>query len=144
MAYNISVGKAKELHRAMLRLGIQEKDIKESFVRSSGPGGQNVNKVSTAVQLYHMPTHISVKYDKERSQAANRFMARKVLVAKIHQHQQDELLQERQAKEKSRRQQRMRPTLAKEKMLEKKHLRSQKKAERKKITFKEIGEASEY
>lgn len=63
----------------MHRLGILEKDLKETFVRSQGPGGQHANKTSTCVQLKHLPTGIQVKCDRERSQGINRFLARRIL-----------------------------------------------------------------
>ena len=64
-------------------LDIQEKDILEKFVRSSGRGGQKVNKTSTCVYLKHIPTGIEVKCMKERSQSINRFLARRELAEKI-------------------------------------------------------------
>ena len=67
----------------MEELGIFEKDIDEKFVRSSGHGGQNVNKTSTCVYLKHVPTGIEVKCMKDRSQSINRFLARRELVKKI-------------------------------------------------------------
>jgi len=79
----ISGSRTKELRRAMLRLKIFEKDIKETFTRSSGPGGQNVNKVSTCVLLHHIPTGIQVKSQQDRSQGLNRYTARCQLIRKI-------------------------------------------------------------
>ena len=67
----------------MEELGIFEKDIEEKFVRSSGHGGQNVNKTSTCVYLKHIPTGIEVKCMKDRSQSINRFFARRELVKRI-------------------------------------------------------------
>jgi len=67
----------------MEELGILEKDIEEKFVRSSGHGGQNVNKTSTCVYLKHLPTGIEIKCMKDRSQSINRFLARRELVKKI-------------------------------------------------------------
>ena len=64
-------------------LRILEKDIEEKFVRSSGKGGQKVNKTSTCVFLRHLPTGIEVKYSRERSQSLNRFLARRELVKRI-------------------------------------------------------------
>lgn len=67
----------------MEALGIQEKDIEEKFIRSSGKGGQKVNKTSTCVYLKHIPTGIEVKCMKDRSQSVNRFLARRELVERI-------------------------------------------------------------
>ena len=64
-------------------LGIDERDIEERFIRSSGRGGQKVNKTSTCVYLRHVPTGIEVKCMKERSQSLNRFLARRELISKI-------------------------------------------------------------
>lgn len=67
----------------MKRLGIREEDIEETFTRSSGPGGQNVNKLATCVYLRHRPSGITVKVMRKRSQALNRFIARRSLAEKI-------------------------------------------------------------
>jgi protein subunit release factor B len=79
------VGEDKErwLKDRLEALGIQEKDIEEKFIRSSGKGGQKVNKTSTCVYLKHVPTGIAVKSMRERSQSLNRFLARRELVKKI-------------------------------------------------------------
>ena len=82
---NISVSKDKQeaLRKRMENLGIFEKDIVEKFIRSSGKGGQKVNKTSTCVYLKHLPTQIEVKCQEERNQALNRFLARRILTDKI-------------------------------------------------------------
>ncbi len=67
----------------MACLGVREEDLKETFVRSSGPGGQKVNKTSSCVQLTHLPTGLSVKCQQERSQTLNRFLARRLLLDRI-------------------------------------------------------------
>ena len=79
------VGEDKErwLKERLEALGIHEKEIEEKFVRSSGKGGQKVNKTSTCVYLKHIPTGIEVKSMRERSQSLNRFLARRELVKKI-------------------------------------------------------------
>ncbi len=111
----------------MARLGIREEDIEERFIRSGGPGGQNVNKVATGVYLKHIPSGIEVKVTKERSQALNRFRARRILVEKIA----AQVLREQTEREKEiarmRRQKRKRSRRAKEKMLRLKKLVGEKK-----------------
>ncbi len=67
----------------MEALGIYEKDIEEKFVRSSGSGGQKVNKSSTCVFLKHISTGIEIKCMRERNQSLNRFLARRELVQRI-------------------------------------------------------------
>ncbi len=75
--------KIEALKKRMLELGIKEDEIEEKFVRSSGPGGQKVNKTATCVYLKHIPTGIEVKCQRSRSQSLNRFLARRQLVEKI-------------------------------------------------------------
>ena len=135
--YIVSPEKEKALSDKMVRLGVREEDITEKFVRSSGKGGQNVNKTSTCVYLKHAPTGIEVKYSGERSQALNRFFARRILVSKIENMALGELSEERKKIEKIRRQKRKRSKRAKEKMLKAKHLHSEKKALRTKVSSEE-------
>lgn len=108
-------------------MGIKERDITERFIRSSGSGGQRLNKVSTRVHLTHKPTGISVKCGKERSQALNRFLARRILADKIEQLVLGRKAEERKRIEKIRRQKRKRSKRAKEKMLANKKKRAEKK-----------------
>lgn len=112
-------------------LGIKEKEVIEKFIRSSGPGGQKVNKASTCVYLKHLPTGIEVKMSRERSQALNRFLAWRLLAEKIE----ERILKvksERQKRiEKIRRQKRKHSKRAREKILEQKKIQAEKKKMRK-------------
>ena len=81
--FAVSEEKNRWLKNRMEALGISENDIEEKFVRSSGRGGQKVNKTSTCVYLKHLPTGIEVKCMKDRSQSVNRFLARRELVQKV-------------------------------------------------------------
>ncbi len=83
LTFAVSEEKNKWLKERMEALGILEKDIEEKFVRSSGKGGQKVNKTSTCVYVRHIPTKIEVKCMKDRSQSINRFLARRELVKRI-------------------------------------------------------------
>ena len=117
----------------MQRLGLRESDFTESFVRSGGAGGQNVNKVSSCVWLKHLPTGLEVKCQKERSQALNRFLAKRLLIEKIESLHLGAASEKRQLIEKIRRQKRKRSHRAKIKMLESKKIHSEKKAFRRKV-----------
>jgi protein subunit release factor B len=125
--FGVSPDKESALREKMSRLGIREEDIVESFVRSKGPGGQNVNKVSTCVQLKHLPSGIEVKCQQERSQALNRYLARRILVNKIETRIMGSLSEEMQRIEKIRRQKRRRSRRAKLKVLEAKRRNAEKK-----------------
>jgi peptide chain release factor len=81
--FAVSEEKNRWLQERMEALGIHEKDIEEKFVRSSGSGGQKVNKTSTCVYLKHIPTGFEIKCMKERSQSLNRFLARRELVRRV-------------------------------------------------------------
>ena len=131
MLFSITRDKEEVLRRKMEALGIKEADLEERFIRSSGRGGQNVNKVATCVYLKHTPTGIEVKCEEERSQVLNRFLARKRLINKIEARIFWEQSEERKRIEKIRRQKRKRSKRAKEKMLKFKKIRSEKKKLRK-------------
>ena len=131
--FTVSTEKEKALLERMARLGVAESDLRETFVRSSGPGGQKVNKTSSCVQLVHLPTGISVKCQKERSQALNRFLARRLLLDRIERLRKGLVEAEKQRIEKLKRQKRKRSKRAKEKVLEAKRLQSGKKALRSRV-----------
>jgi protein subunit release factor B len=128
--FPVSPAKEKALRERLKSLDIFEKDIKESFIRSGGRGGQNVNKTSTCVYLRHLPTGIDVKCQKARTQGLNRYYARQLLCDKL-----ERLIKGRQSEEmqriaKIRRQKRRRSKRAKQKMLTEKRIHSMKKRER--------------
>ncbi|NIM90849.1 MAG: peptide chain release factor-like protein [Candidatus Aminicenantes bacterium] len=127
---HVSKEKEEALRQRMESLGIFEKDIVEKFIRSSGRGGQKVNKTSTCVYLKHIPTNIEVKCQRERYQALNRFLARRILTDKIEKMILGKKSEEQQRIEKIRRQKRKRSKKAKLKILEEKSKHSQKKKER--------------
>ncbi len=83
LTFSVSEEKNRWLREQMAALGIREEDLEEKFVRSSGKGGQHVNKTSTCVWLRHIPTGVEVKCMVERSQSVNRFLARRELLEKV-------------------------------------------------------------
>jgi protein subunit release factor B len=131
--FNISPEKETALQERMDRLGVSESDFRETFIRSSGPGGQKVNKTSSCVQLLHVPTGLAVKCQQERSQALNRFLARRLLLDRIERMQTGVVSAEKQRIEKLKRQKRRRSRRAQEKILEQKHIQSEKKSLRAKV-----------
>ena len=118
--FRVSKKKEEALLKKMESLGIFEKDIVEKFIRSSGKGGQKVNKTSSCVYLKHLPTEIEVKCQRERYQAINRYIARKILADKIETMILGKKSEEQQRIEKIRRQKRKRSKRAKLKILEEK------------------------
>ena len=134
----VGIEKQKSLQEEMSRLGVRDEDLEEKFTPAQGPGGQNVNKVSTRVHLRHTPTGIEVKYQRERSQAQNRFFARRLLLKKIESSILENLSAQRRRIEKIRRQKRRRSRRVKLKILEAKRRRSEKKAFRAKVRAAEL------
>jgi peptide chain release factor len=123
----------REIKSRMNQLGISEADLEETFARSSGPGGQNVNKVSTAVTLRHRPSGLSVTVQDSRSQAVNRKLARERLLYAIESAREEQRMAEVAKREKERRRKSPRPTALKRKILESKRRRAKLKKQREKI-----------
>ena len=107
----------------LARLGLRAEDITESFARSSGPGGQHVNKVSTAVTLRHGPSGVSVTVQDSRSQSMNRQLARERLLAALEEARRAQKAAQQAAREKLRRQNRPRPKGVKRRMVDDKKKR---------------------
>jgi protein subunit release factor B len=122
------------IQERMVRAGILPSDVVESFARSSGPGGQHVNKVSTAVTLLHRPSGTRVTVQDSRSQAINRRLARERLIAAIEERQRANRIARRADRERERRRKSPRPRKLKHQILESKRKRSELKRERRRIS----------
>ena len=123
-----SAHQQEELAARMRRLGVEERDFEERFIRSGGPGGQHVNKVSTCVVLRHRPSGLEVRCQQERSQALNRFFARRLLLQRLDAQRLGALSEDAARIAKIRRQKRRRSRRAKDKMLAAKRRRAEKKS----------------
>jgi len=132
-AFPVSPDTEQQLAMRMNRLGVRETELEESFVRSGGHGGQNVNKVATCVVLLHRPSGIQVKCQQTRRQGLNRLIARQLLLDKIESARTARANAARAQREKQRRQQRKRSRAAKERILAAKARQSLKKSQRRKV-----------
>jgi protein subunit release factor B len=121
------------LTERMRKVGVHDVDLEETFARSSGPGGQNVNKVATAVTLRHRPSGVSVTVQDSRSQAVNRKLARERLLDAIESEREKRRAAEIAEREKARRRKSPRPAALKKKILEGKRKRGELKKQRAKI-----------
>jgi len=128
--FPVSVDKERALLARLAALGVREDDVEERFVRSAGSGGQNVYKVATCVVLRHLPSGIVVKCQETRTQAMNRFLARRRLADEIEARRQGEASARAQEIARIRRQKRRRSKRAQEKVLAAKHAQTEKKAMR--------------
>ncbi|MDR3378720.1 MAG: peptide chain release factor-like protein [Verrucomicrobiae bacterium] len=132
--YPVSPEKESQMTLRMAALGVREADIDESFVRSGGHGGQNVNKVATCVMLLHRPTGVQVKCQTTRQQALNRFLARRLLLDKIEELKTGVVAARLSESEKIRRQKRRRSRRSRNRMLDDKSRQADKKAVRRSVS----------
>ena len=126
----ISPETIEKIKARMALASVFEEDLEESFVLGSGPGGQKVNKTSSAVRLYHAPSGLTVKCGESRSREQNRWLARRELAERILERERSALSERRQAAERVRRQKRRRSRRQKARMLEEKRRHGDKKAAR--------------
>ncbi len=131
----VSPVKEDELRARMADLGIRESDLVENFIRGSGAGGQKINKTSSCVQLIHRPSGIEIKCQRERSQALNRFLARRELCDRLETRLRGAASARQQEIEKVRRQKRRRSRRQKARMLEGKRHQGEKKSLRRSVDF---------
>ena len=123
----INPKKIELLAKRLEKLGIKETDIAEKFIRASGKGGQKLNKTSSCVFIKHKPSGITVKCDSDRSQAVNRFLARRILADKFEEKIKGAESEKMKKIHKLRKQKRRRSKKAKEKILKFKKMQAEKK-----------------
>ena len=116
--FGVSPEKERALEARLQALQIHEEDLEETFIRSSGPGGQHVNKTSTCVRLVHRPSGLSVKVQRSRSQGLNRFLARRLLADRLEQQLRGAESRHERQRDKIRRQKQRRVRRTKQKLLE--------------------------
>jgi protein subunit release factor B len=132
--FKVNNEKEAELVKRMENLGIRESDLDEHFIRGSGPGGQKINKTSSCVYIKHLPTGKEVKCQAGRSQALNRFLARRELCEILEQEILGKKSEAQQAKEKIRRQKRRKSRRQRDKMVKDKFARATIKGGRKRVS----------
>ena len=132
--FNVTPEKETALRRRMEELGIREADLTERFVKGSGKGGQKINKTSSCVHLLHGPSGIEVKCQRGRSQALNRFLARRSLCERLAARVLGEASAREQEREKIRRSKRRRSRRQQARMLDDKRKQGEKKALRRPVT----------
>jgi peptide chain release factor len=116
--FGVSAEKERALEARLRTLQIHEEDLEETFIRSSGPGGQHVNKTSTCVRLVHRPSGLSVKVQSSRSQGLNRFLARRLLADRREQQLYGAESPQEQQRDKIRRQKQRRGRRTKQRLRE--------------------------
>jgi peptide chain release factor len=116
--FGVSPEKERALEARLRALHIHEGDLEETFIRSSGPGGQHVNKTSTCVRLVHRPSGLSVKVQSSRSQGLNRFLARRLLADRLEQQLRGAESPQEQQRDKIRRQKQRRGRRTKQRLRE--------------------------
>ncbi|PJZ84108.1 peptide chain release factor family protein [Leptospira harrisiae] len=120
LSFPVSVEKNLSLQKRMEVLGISEKDLSEQFIQSGGKGGQNVNKVSTAVHLVHKPSGKQIKCSVYRTQGLNRYKARDLLCVELERElnpsKSDSLLQKIRKKKQNKNRKALKKKLEKEKL----------------------------
>ena len=129
----MSIGETEARIRARMgRLGINEADLEEQFVRGTGSGGQKINKTSSCVVLKHLKSGKVIHCQRGRSRVANRLFARDELCDRIESEKNAEQLRKRQERERKRRRNRPRPAGVKKRILKSKRLRGEVKKLRRK------------
>jgi peptide chain release factor len=135
--FKVNSDKEAELVKRMEKLGIRESELDEHFIKGSGPGGQKINKTSSCVYIKHLPTGTEVKCQAGRSQALNRFLARRELCEILEQEILGKKSATQQAQEKIRRQKRRKSRRQRDKMVQDKFARASIKSGRKRVSSRD-------